>query len=84
MAEPGRDTHALIIAAMPSNSLAVGDTVRLKSGGPAMTVQLVANDGSMAYCTWFEGETLKTGAFALATLRPVAVQELPPAKSGAD
>lgn len=46
----------------------VGETVRLKSGGPAMTVQLVANDESMVYCTWFEGESLKTGAFSLKTL----------------
>jgi uncharacterized protein YodC (DUF2158 family) len=56
---------------MQDVEIKTGDTVRLKSGGPAMAVQLVADDRSMAYCTWFEGVTLKTGAFSLKSLQPV-------------
>lgn len=33
-------------------SLQVGDVVTLKSGGPAMTVRLVGNDGKV-HCGWF-------------------------------
>jgi uncharacterized protein YodC (DUF2158 family) len=54
---------------MPDEDIRTGDTVRLKSGGPAMAVQLVADDRSMAYCTWFDGVTLRTGAFSLKTLQ---------------
>jgi uncharacterized protein YodC (DUF2158 family) len=58
---------------MENEEISSGDTVRLKSGGPAMTVQLVADDRSMAYCTWFEGVTLKTGAFSLKSLQVAPV-----------
>jgi uncharacterized protein YodC (DUF2158 family) len=35
-----------------SNAFQVGDVVRLKSGGPDMTVQSIDSDG--LYCTWFD------------------------------
>jgi uncharacterized protein YodC (DUF2158 family) len=32
-----------------------GETVRLKSGGPLMTVQLIASDGDV-WCEWFDSK----------------------------
>jgi uncharacterized protein YodC (DUF2158 family) len=45
----------------------IGETVRLASGGPVMTV----TDGSSGelHCTWFEGGTQKYGVFKPATVR---------------
>lgn len=43
---------------------AVGDIVKLKSGGPEMTVQSLppsAND--YYYCQWFAGKKLEQGRF---------------------
>ncbi len=31
----------------------VGDLVRLKSGGPLMVIEWMAQDGSKCNCTWF-------------------------------
>jgi uncharacterized protein YodC (DUF2158 family) len=33
-----------------------GDVVRLKSGGPDMTVVEVEVDGKVAICTWFDAD----------------------------
>jgi uncharacterized protein YodC (DUF2158 family) len=43
-----------------------GDTVRLNSGGPAMTVKLV--EGEWISCDWFEGTKKCEDRFAAATL----------------
>jgi uncharacterized protein YodC (DUF2158 family) len=48
-----------------------GDTVVLKSGGPAMTVQ--ARSQNLAYCSWFEGDKLHHGTFAVDTLQADAI-----------
>lgn len=42
-----------------------GDVVRLKSGGPTMTVSSRTIDGTtISYaCQWFEGTILNTGTF---------------------
>ena len=46
-----------------------GDVVRLKSGGPPMTVVVV--DGSYATCTWFdEANKLQKEDFLQVTLAP--------------
>ncbi len=49
-----------------------GDTVKLKSGGPIMTVDWI--DGQYAHCDWFEntGSNKKHqhGRFNIASLKP--------------
>ena len=54
-----------------SEEFKVGDTVILKSGGPTMTITSISESGYMgggpvhAYCTWFDGNGVKTGDFPL-------------------
>jgi uncharacterized protein YodC (DUF2158 family) len=51
-------------AAVPSKSkYKTGDIVRLKSGGPGMTVEYVRQDGQI-YCHWFAGNKLEGGSFS--------------------
>jgi uncharacterized protein YodC (DUF2158 family) len=45
----------------------VGQTVRLKSGGPLMTVSLDYATGTYQ-CTWFDGKKQQSGNFPQATL----------------
>lgn len=47
---------------MTEEQLKVGDVVRLKSGGPAMTVGTITSLGSVEY-HWFEGTEHKFGLF---------------------
>lgn len=53
----------------------VGDKVRLKSGGPDMTVkeldQLLAIDSDDILCTWFAGLKIQSGSFPPDTLERV-------------
>jgi uncharacterized protein YodC (DUF2158 family) len=44
-----------------SSTIEEGDVVRLKSGGPAMKVQV--RSAHLLYCIWFKGEDLKSGTF---------------------
>lgn len=45
-------------------SFAVGDIVKLKSGGPEMTVRAVPTELSKHYiCQWFAGKKLEQGNF---------------------
>lgn len=49
-----------------------GDIVKLKSGGPDMTVQGTANtSGTHVYCQWFAGKKLERGNFPVDSLVPV-------------
>ena len=49
----------------------VGDTVRLKSGSPVMTISEAdrRNQGSWV-CVWFDGSKQTYGSFPAATLEP--------------
>ncbi len=49
----------------------VGDTVRLKSGGPSMTVAAHEEDIDLIICQWFDGEELKEGQFSPESLELV-------------
>jgi uncharacterized protein YodC (DUF2158 family) len=51
-----------------------GDVVKVKAGGPLMTVQSI--ELSDVECIWFVKETLKVGRFVPATLEPVPDEEL--------
>ena len=56
---------------MTEQTFDVGDTVRLKSGGPVMTItDLPGND--MCRCNWFDGTSKKVSAFPLAVLEPAS------------
>lgn len=50
----------------------VGDTVRLKSGGPVMTIEEIGtpeySQTQTAWCIWFEKTDVKKGEFPLAAL----------------
>lgn len=51
---------------------AVGDIVKLKSGGPDMTVRTVPHSGSDYYdCQWFAGKKLELGRFPFDSLEQV-------------
>lgn len=47
-------------------SFSEGDIVRVKSGGPAMTIQWV--DGKSAFCIWYDGNTHQEASIALSAL----------------
>ena len=50
----------------------VGDIVKLKSGGPEMTVQKIPERSSHSYrCQWFAGKKLEAGVFPEGSLEIV-------------
>lgn len=56
----------------------IGELVRLKSGGPKMTVDCRMADGQSVNCTWFDdGGKSHTKNFAVASLKKVVTQEGP-------
>ena len=54
----------------------VGDTVILKSGGPAMTVASHPyGHPQSVVCQWFERESVKQASFLTGTLKSVKLDE---------
>ena len=54
------------------NEIKAGDTVRLKSGGPLMTVSRLfdSTEGMIkAHCDWFEGNKHMSGSFPINSLK---------------
>jgi uncharacterized protein YodC (DUF2158 family) len=50
----------------------VGDTVKLKSGGPDMSVKSIPDAPHTTYvCQWFAGKKLEQGAFPADSLEKV-------------
>jgi uncharacterized protein YodC (DUF2158 family) len=57
---------------MSEEAIKVGDVVRLKSGGPHMTVQIVG--GPLVYCVWFHAGATnneRTGAYLIEMVEKV-------------
>lgn len=54
-------------------TLQVGDIVKLRSGGPEMTVQSIPNGNTQIYyrCQWFAGKKLEFGNFPAGSLEQV-------------
>ena len=51
-----------------AENIRIGDVVRLKSGGPRMTVEEIEED-EIVTCTWFEKNELIRGTFKKLTLK---------------
>ena len=57
-------------------TFAVGDIVKLKSGGPEMTVQTRPETPSKIYnCQWFAGKKLEAGRFPADSLELVKAEK---------
>ncbi|HEX7762408.1 MAG TPA: DUF2158 domain-containing protein [Cellvibrio sp.] len=55
-----------------STVYAVGDIVKLKSGGPEMTVRIAPSEVRKTYtCQWFAGKKLEQGDFPGESLEAV-------------
>lgn len=56
------------------HKFAVGDIVKLKSGGPAMTVQLKEVNNDYYMCQWFAGKKLENGRFKTDSLERTSLE----------
>jgi uncharacterized protein YodC (DUF2158 family) len=55
-----------------ANKFVIGNIVKLKSGGPGMTVRTVPDMAKGYYdCQWFAGKKLESGRFPEDSLEPV-------------
>lgn len=59
------------MAQAKSKTFAVGTIVKLKSGGPDMTIQGEATSGGHLYAQWFAGKKLERGSFPIDSLEEV-------------
>lgn len=51
-----------------AEQLKAGDTVRLNSGGPLMTIYSIDSENQTALCEWFDKKDLKSSSFKLTSL----------------
>ncbi|AUF98827.1 DUF2158 domain-containing protein [Pseudomonas sp. 02C 26] len=56
------------------DKFAVGDIVKLKSGGPAMTVQAKEFNSDYYVCQWFAGKKLESGRFKTDSLESTTLE----------
>ncbi len=59
---------------MPQETMKTGDTVGLKSGGPAMTIRWIQEESGEpeACCDWFDkNQKQETAVFPLSSLRKI-------------
>jgi Uncharacterized small protein len=56
-----------------ADRLEKGDLVKLKSGGPRMTVDNIAQSG--VYCTWFDATGRQEACFSSEALKKVEEEE---------
>jgi uncharacterized protein YodC (DUF2158 family) len=55
---------------------AIGNIVKLKSGGPEMTIQTQpAESGAYYTCQWFAGKKLEAGRFPADSLELVKIEK---------
>jgi uncharacterized protein YodC (DUF2158 family) len=64
---------------MAKGRFQVGDIVKLKSGGPEMTVRGRAPTVGAYDCQWFAGKKLESGRFPEESLEPASVKPPIPA-----
>lgn len=50
-------------ASFKEMEIIAGDTVMLNSGGPAMTVLEVCDEGEIIFCGWFDGAVYREAEF---------------------
>ena len=55
-------------------AMRVGDVVRLKSGGPSMTIQSIESTGD-AKCAWFWNGRVRRYTFSVELLIPTDIEE---------
>lgn len=53
----------------------IGTPVKLKSGGPLMTVDSPADNHNRVKCVWFDKTTLCAGSFNIESLKAVPQEE---------
>jgi uncharacterized protein YodC (DUF2158 family) len=58
-----------------ANAFKVGDIVKLKSGGPEMTIEALPNQHYDYSCQWFAGKKLERGHFPQGSLVRVLAEE---------
>lgn len=60
-----------------SNKFKKGQIVKLKSGGPDMTIRavLASEESNEYYCSWFAGKKLEDGRFSEETIELVSPKD---------
>lgn len=69
------------MVSVTQNDFILGDLVKLRSGGPSMTVTHVRKDGFAAHCSWFEGQSLRQEWFMFEALK---MAKMPKEKDASD